>query len=147
MSIIILKARHSKYASFYAWPMIQKFQLIQDYVSLEVVMQIVVEYDYEVLLPMLLTIYKALTPILSILNLLILLCLNWAYLSHWLLLKKLYWGSSKQNYLLWNCNAYRSIHDPLNWWINYEQQFPNLSYLVRQIMGIFCSQIETEKYF
>jgi hypothetical protein len=34
----------------------------------------------------------------------------------------------------------------LNLWVNHEQ-FPNLSYLVRQIMGIFCSQIETEKYY
>jgi len=62
--------------------MIQKFQLIQDYVNLELVVQIVVEYDCEVLLPMLLTIYKALTPILSILNMLVLLCLNWVYLGH-----------------------------------------------------------------
>jgi hypothetical protein len=62
--------------------MIQKFQLIQDYVNLELVVQIVVEYDCEVLLPMLLTIYKALTPILSILNLLVLLCLNWADWGH-----------------------------------------------------------------
>ncbi len=126
--------------------MIQKFQLIQDYVNLELVVQIVVEYDCEVLLPMLLTIYKALTPILSILNLLVLLCLNWVYLGHLFLLKKLYWDSSKLIYLLWNCNAYRSIQDPLNLWVNHEQ-FPNLSYLVRQIMGIFCSQIETEKYY
>jgi hypothetical protein len=146
MGIIILKAHYSKYASFYAWPMIQKFQLIQDYVNLELLMQIDVEYDCEVILPLLLIVYKALTPILSILNLLVLLCLNWAYLGHWFILKKLYWGSSKLNYFLWNCSAYRSIQDPLNWWVNHEQ-FPDLLYLVCQIMGIFCSQIETEKYF
>ncbi len=62
--------------------MIQKFQLIQDYVNLELLMQIDVEYDCEVILPLLLIVYKALTPILSILNLLVLLCLNWAYLGH-----------------------------------------------------------------
>jgi hypothetical protein len=83
MGIIILESHHSKYASFYAWPMIQKFQLIQDYVSLELVVQIVVKYDNEVLLPMILTIYKALAPILSILNLLVLLCLNWVIDFYW----------------------------------------------------------------
>lgn len=62
--------------------MIIKFQLTQDYVNLELIVQIVVEYDCEVLLPMLLTIYKALTPMVSILNMLVLFFLNWAYLGH-----------------------------------------------------------------
>jgi hypothetical protein len=36
---------------------------------------------------------------------------------------------------------------PFIWWAEYEQQFPNLAYLARQVMGIVGSQIEIERIF
>ncbi len=37
--------------------------------------------------------------------------------------------------------------DPLTWWHMYEGQFPNASFLGKQILGIPGSQIETEHAF
>ncbi len=37
--------------------------------------------------------------------------------------------------------------DPLTWWHMYEGQFPNASFLGKQILGILVSQIETEHAF
>jgi len=37
--------------------------------------------------------------------------------------------------------------DPLTWWRIHETQFPNVSFLVKQILGILGSQIEIERVF
>jgi CO/xanthine dehydrogenase Mo-binding subunit len=54
----------------------KNLQFIKDYVGLELAMQVVVDYDQEILMPLLLIVYHALTPNLQLLHLLYLQWLN-----------------------------------------------------------------------
>ncbi len=36
---------------------------------------------------------------------------------------------------------------PFTWWAKHEQQFPNIKHLIRQVMDIVGSQIETERIY
>ncbi len=60
---------------------LKNLQLIQDYVGLKMVMQIVVEYDHEVLMPLLVIFYNSLTPTPLLLNLWMLVYQNWVSLE------------------------------------------------------------------
>jgi hypothetical protein len=39
------------------------------------------------------------------------------------------------------------LSNPFTWWVKHEQQFANLIYFARQVMGIVGSQIKIERIF
>ncbi len=109
-------------------PHFKSMQIIQNYMGLEVVMQIATKYDCEVLVSILLTIYNKLTStplIVEPLHVLPKLGIFGSLTSR----KKTTMG------LLQNeSSLYREITMPsetfslLNWWVEHKQQFPNIGF-------------------
>jgi len=103
-------------------------QIIQNYMGLEVVMQIATKYDCEVLVSILLTIYNKLTStpfIVEPLHVLPKLGIFGSLTSR----KKAIMGLLKNE-----SSLYRQITMPsetfslLNWWVEHKQQFPNIGF-------------------
>jgi len=133
---------------FMLGPCFKNLQLIRDYVGLELAMQVVVNYDRKILMPFLLTIYHALTPNSTIVTSIASTVVEVGVFGSLTFTEEIAMGLIRVELLFFR----RTImpidpFSPFIWWAKHEQQFPNLAYLTRQVMGIVGSQIEIERIF
>jgi hypothetical protein len=105
----------------------KNLQLIKDYVGLELAMQVVVDYDQEILMPFLLAIYHALTPNLTTITSITSIMVELGVFGSLTFTKEVVMGfiRTKLSFL----KRTTMLIDPFNpftWWAEHEQQFPNL---------------------
>jgi hypothetical protein len=126
----------------------KNLQLIRDYVGLELAIQVVVNFDREILMPLLLTIYHALTPNSAIVTSVASTVVELGVFGSLAFTKKVAMGLITIELLLFRRTAMPiDLFSPFIWWAKHEQQFSNLTYLAQQVMGIVGSQIETKRIF
>ncbi len=107
-------------------------QFIHDFVGIELAMQVVVEYDHEILLLMLLIVYNNLTltsihvePTWSI-------TLELGVFGALASIEEATLGFLKAEMSLFKKTImFTTVFNPFTWWVEYEYQFLNISHLVQ----------------
>lgn len=108
----------------------KNLQFIRDYVGLELAMQVATNYDQEILRPLLLIVYHALTPNLTTITFVVSIVVELDVVGFLVSTKEIAMGLIRIELSLFKRIAL--LIDPLSpftWWAKHEQQFPNLIYL------------------
>jgi hypothetical protein len=123
-------------------PRFKNLQFIKDYVGLKLAMQVVVDYDREILMPLLLTIYHTLTPNLSIVTFVASIVIEVGVFKSLASIEELAMGLIRTELSFFRRTILLiDTFSPFAWWAKHEQQSPNLA---QHVMGIVGSQIEIE---
>jgi hypothetical protein len=121
-------------------PCFKNLQLIKDYVDLELAMHVATNYDRKIIMPLLLTIYHALTPTSAIVTYVASTMVRLGVFGSLVSIEETTMGLIKAELSFFKRTAMLiDPFSPFNWWAKHEQQFPNLIYFARQVMGIIGS--------
>jgi hypothetical protein len=108
----------------------KNLQFIRDYVGLELAMQVATNYDQEILMPLLLIVYHALTPNLAIVTFVVSIVVELGVVGFLASIKEAAMGFIRVELSLFRRIAVLiNLLSPLTRWAKHEQQFPNLTYL------------------
>jgi len=105
-------------------------------------MQVAIDYDCEIFLPLLLIVYNILATTFLIVNLVTSTMFELGVFENLTFPKESALGLLKAEFsLLKKIVVPIDAFSPLIWWAKHQQQFPNIGYLARQVMGIVGSQM------
>ncbi len=129
-------------------PRFTNMKVIQDYVGNMVVVNVVSKCDSKVVYPLLLQVYLHLNPMKAITDPITIEDDDYLF-GHIVFIDDAIMSTLKNELqtLQQLCVRSTKIKNPLVWWATYVMQFPHVSFLAHQVLGIVGSQIEIKRIF